>query len=626
MIPNYLEHLRKEFPKKTDLQLEHLCVRSRYLQDFTGATEHEHRMNAMRLMWPKRIVHAWREKAMESFYRCKVQKKKELLWLGSSNSNKTGGMADLLVELWMENPEATSIYITSPYEDATETGIWARVVEQFDAAKALHDHLPGRVKESDSAIVMFDRNPLSFIKVVTVDQVGKLVGKKSSNFEAGMMIIACDELPEFKRGGEALISVLKNIRSVPNFMLIGAGNFADVNDGLGRLAEPAREGGYESLNVDLDHEWETARGGLAIRFDGHQSPNVLAGKDIIPVVTTIANLKDLEMIEGGTNTPGYYRYGRSFPMLDFNEYTVTNAVKLRAGGAFEKADWSSDDLTYGAHCDPGFGGDPCVIAFWRFGQGFDDGERKMIFELCEVPVTIPINVGAKDAVDREETVDAQIARKCKEHLDKRKIPYGHFSFDDSMRGGIVQAMMRAMGNSVVAISSAGVASRRILSAVKQTVDPSAKPQERKVRRANDEYQNAATEMHFAVSALVDARQFRGLHLSKEAVRQLCTRKWRWIGKKKQIEIKFDFKAHSSGKSPNESDAIVGGVENARRLGLVFEAISSKEGGAVALLLAMRRQQELKALMQSVDRPALPPGRLHSMGALKSPNRGRLHNS
>lgn len=633
----YLDAIRRTLPDQTDLALELLCATDPRLQRLTGLSEHEHRMAALRLLFPSRTEHEWRVKAMRSYANAKARGKKEVMWLGSSNSNKTGSMADLLLELWWENPESTSIYITSPYEDATETGIWARIQEQFDEALANNPWLPGKIIPSKNSIVMYDRNPLSFIKVVTVDAVGKLVGKKSRNFLEGTMIIAGDEMPEFKNGGKALLDVLKNIRSVPNFMLLGAGNFADINDLLGKLAEPDIEGGYESLNVDQDQEWDTVRGGVALRFDGHLSPNLVAGKDYLPFVTTKAYLDDLAKSEGGTRTPGYYRYGRSFPMLDFNEFTVTNAVKVRAGGAYDKLEWSSEPQVVGAHCDPGFGGDPCIFTTWRFGWAYEFGERLMAWELTEAPTTIPVEVGKTDDAGRDVIIDTQIAERCLEELNKRKIPHRHFSFDGSMRSGIVQAMMRVIGVTVVAIDAGGPATKRILSAVKQFVDPTQKEADatkKKVKTARDEFSNFATEMHFAAASMIDSRQLRGLQLSREAVTQLCTRRWRWNGKRREIEPKvssehgarekgWGYKLHSGGKSPNESDAIVGGIENARRLGFRLEGVAMGAGGIVDMLNAMNQRASASAFVEAGYRAPLQPGHLHSIQA-DNESHGRLH--
>lgn len=632
----YLQTLRATFPGQSDLALELMCAADCRLQKLTGRTEHQHRMSALKLLFPSRVEHEWRERAMRSFYEAKIREKKEILWLGSSNSNKTGSMADLLLELWWEHPESTSIYITSPYEDATETGLWARILEQFDEATGLHPWLPGKVKASENMIVMYDRNPLSFIKVVTVDKVGKLVGKKSKNFLEGIMIIAGDEMPEFKSAGQALRDVLKNIRSVPNFYLLGAGNFADINDLLGVLAEPDIEGSYESLNVDYDQQWDTRRGGIAIRFDGHQSPNLRAGHDFLPFVTTKAYLADLAKTEGGTRTPGYYRYGRSFPMLDFNEFTVTNAVKVKAGGAYEKLEWSSDPVIFGAHCDPGFGGDPCILSFWRCGTAFEYGQPIQVWELLEAPMTIPLEVGKKDAAGNDIIIDDQIALACKAELAKRKIPHSHFSFDGSMRAGIVQSMMRIIGVSVVAIDAGGPATKRVLSAVKQVVDPSEKvePSKRKIKTAREEFSNFATEMLFAASSAIDSRQLRGLQLSREAVSQLCTRRWRWNGKRREVEPKvsresgareknWGYKSHSGGKSPNESDSIVGGIENARRLGFKLNGVAVGQGGIIDMLDEMRRAADVRSFVEAGYREALPAGTLHSMQAETASN-GRLN--
>lgn len=622
-VPAYLATMRETFPAMRDVEIELMLAADAGLQELTGHSEHHHRREAMKMLFPDRAWHCFRERAIESYWRAKRARMKELFWIGSSSSNKTGSMADLAIEIWLENPKATSVYVTSPYEDATETGVWAEIIERFDSSHALHDFLPGKVKESDNAIVMYDRNPRSFIKVITVDQIGKLVGRKSKNFDAGMMILICDELPEFKRGGEALISALKNLRSVSNFMLIGAGNFADVNDALGRLSEPVIDGGYESLDVDRDQEWQTKRRGLVIRFDGHQSPNVLAGEDRWPFVTTNEYLKDLEATEGGTRTPGYFRFGRSFPMLDFNEFTVTNATKVRAGGCYDDVEWNADEQHFGAHCDPGFGGDPCILQFWRYGRGYVDDRTLDVFELTEPPLVIPIALGLKDEDGKDETVDMQIAEKVKVELEKRKVNFRNFSFDDSLRGGIVQAFMRVLGVGVTAISSNGPPTKRKLTAIKQTIDASVPLAKRLVKTAKDEYFNFNTELHFAVSTAIDAGQIRGLNLSRAAVQQLITRRWRWSGKKKEIEPKdsreagakargWGYKSHSGGKSPNESDALVGGLEMARRIGFQLAGLSTRSGGALELLREFQRETELRSLVNQLKGGTLPPGTLHSM--------------
>lgn len=610
----YLERLRPKFPKKTDLELELMLINTPGVERLTGIGPHEHRLIAMAKMFPSRVDHEWRRRMIWSYQDAMERKIKELMWIGASNSNKTGTGADLAVDIWMESPANTSIYIASPYEKAAETGLWARVQEQFQEALQHNHELPGRLKFSENAIVLYDANPLSFIGVITIDQVGKLVGQKSRTFGQGRLIIITDELPEFRRNGEALVRVMDNLRSVPNMMLIGAGNFASPTDGLGTFCEPAREGGYEGLRLESDFEWPTVRGGMCYRFSGEQSPNVLAGRDIYDFLPTLEYKADLILSSGGKKSAGMYRYWHSFPQLDLEEFNVTNQAKVRAGGSYDEVTWTADVMTLGAGLDPGFGGDPCILHFWRTGWTVIEGEQRQIYEARE-SVVVPVEVAS------ETTVDDQIAEYCKKQCEERGILPDNFGFDDSMRSGIVQALMRVWSPKVVAISAGGPATTRKLSAVKQTKDPNEKT--RKVKTAKDEYVNFATEMCFAVGSLIQSGQFRGAGHAQEAIKQICRRRWNWVGKKKQIEIKDDYKRANSGRSPNHGDALVIGVETARRRGLVLEGVSLVTGGAVKTLLAMQREKAWSKKVNPENQNGLPSGRLN--GIARSPTgNGKLN--
>lgn len=135
--PSYVTRLRgsSTYAKLTVLQIE-LRLASIYgVERLTGRTQAFHRAEALRWMFPSRISHPWRDQLLNAFQKCRSEGIKELMILGASNSTKTSTFADLIVEIWMECPEATSIYLCSPYEDATETGLWARVLEQFGGGR-----------------------------------------------------------------------------------------------------------------------------------------------------------------------------------------------------------------------------------------------------------------------------------------------------------------------------------------------------------------------------------------------------------------------------------------------------------------------------------------------------------
>lgn len=621
MEPDYLQKLRVAFPEKADAQLELLCSGSRQLQKSTGQTAHVHRRRAMEKMFPSRIWHEWREERIQSIQYCLENRIQELMWIGSSNSNKSADLADIALTLWWTNPVNTTIYVASPYEKATEEGVWAYIAEQFDEAKENVPSLPGKRRLSDNSIMLYDRNPRSFIKQTTVDQVGKLVGKKAKTFTDGLLVLILDELPAFTASASRnLLAVMANLVSVPNLLVIGAGNFAGVGDALGSFCSPDERdipNGYDGFDPDQHFRWRTKRGGLALRFDGLKSPNVKAGRDIYPFVTTIEYINKLAGAPGGLNSADAMRYIRSAPVTNLDAFTITNGERIRAGGCYDEFEWTGDPITSGAYFDPGFGGDPCILQKFKIGTALIAGAKRRIMALWGAPFEIPLRVNAQHADGSPYTVEDQIADQAKEHCKAHGIPDDHVGYDGSLRASIVQAVGRRWSVRVRAIDSSG------------------SPTDRKINAGEDKTWKKAvdrllSEFWFAVASLIDSGQLRNLGLSPKAITQLCTRRWNWTGSKegrKRVQTKAEYKDMlvAQGKpieSPNEADAVCGCVEMARQLGLQLEAVVMN-GGSMELLLSMIREQQFRRQVNPHVRQTLPAGRLRGMNTETKPRNVKL---
>lgn len=576
----------------------------------TGLTQDQHRLKAMQLLFHDQIQIDWYRRKVESVTRAQREGIKELCWSGATNSMKTTCLAAVALTKWWENPDSTTIYIASPYKHATQTNLWARIVEQFSAAKERHPHLPGRLVSSQAKIVQYDRNPLSFIQVVTVDEIGKLVGKKSRRFNEGLFVIMIDESPNLPGGGTEMMQVLDNLRGVPNFLLIYAGNFADTMDFMGRMAEPP--GGYESLKGQEDtlREYYTKRRGLVCRFDGHDSENYHSGKDIYDFITTLEYLGDLAHTTGGTSSPGYMRFARSFPVFDVGEFRVTNLGKIEAGGAETAAKFTDEELVLISFCDPGFGGDACVVQDLRFGFELREGRRRQVLELDGPPITVPIDVNLRDSNGVKVSADTQIVMWHKAHCEAKGIPAANSGFDGSMRSGIVHAYASQWSVEVVPIDSQGEATERIF-------DPKNK------KRWRDEVFNFTSEHWFSAGLLIQSGQLRGLQNSPAAKEQLCKRPWLWKGDRKQIQPKIKFKADNQSKSPNEADAVCGGIELARRRGMSVTIMQGPGVGAIRMFQEMReRRAKMAEVKRILGGNKLQRGQLHGI-QLASTN-GRHH--
>lgn len=631
MNAEYLHPLQKAFPHKTEPELELMLSASRVLQKQSGYSAVQHRRKGMEKLFPSRVWHEWREQRIASVQYCLENRIQELMWIGSSNSNKSADMADIALTLWWTKPEMTTIYIASPYENATETGVWSYILEMFDEAKTNYPSLPGRHKISTNSIVGFERNPRSFIQVQTVDQVGKLVGKKARDFTQGLLVIILDELPAFTASAtRALLRVMPNLLSVPNLLIIGAGNFANIWDALGTFTDPNEKdipGGWDQFEPDKHFRWRTKRGGLCLRFDGLQSPNVKAGKDIYPFVTTLAYIAKLAGSPGGLASPDSMRFIRSAPVTSLDEFTVTNGERIRAGGAYDKFEWTADSIKNGCYIDPGFGGDACVLQKFKLGkQKTPDGSRQVI-ALWEEPFYIPVKVGFKDYEGREITVERQIVDGVRSHVSGKNIPLAHIGFDGSMRAGIVQAFAQ-WSLEISAIDSGGSATSRPVNAVERHEDSGSGPAKPVLWR--ERVDRLLSEFWFATASLIDSYQLKSLGLSPKAAKQLTTRRWSWIGtKKRKVETKQEYKDNlkasgQAGESPNEADTVVGCVEMARRMGLNLDGVTAS-GGSLSMILRMIQERESRAAYKALaSGRELPTGTLHAMKRASSHSSGRLN--
>jgi hypothetical protein len=91
--------------------------------------------------------------------------------------------------------------------------------------------------------------------------------------------------------------------------------------------------------------------------------------------------------------------------------------------------------------------------------------------------------------------------------------------------------------------------------------------------ADKYYFNFCSEIWFSISYLIQAGQCRGM--SEEVMMEFCMREWGFQAGKIQVEPKEKMKI-KSGRSPDLADAVVCGLEGARRRGFVIKRQVSTE--------------------------------------------------
>lgn len=579
--------------------------------------------------FPNLDMNPWLRRMLSSFeFTYFKQGRKICNLIGSQNSGKTDFFATAAMIFLSIDPEFTAVYAASPYLGAAESGMWGRIRKRnADGAKA---GIRYRDVESKEKIIAVDGlAEAGFIQLRSIDKVGKLQGKKQPDNTGlrGWLILFCDEIEEFPT--QALKDLLDNLQGNVRFFCYTGCNFKDVNGLAGALCKP--EGmEFSALDPDTHFRWISERRSVTYRFDGHRSPNIVAGKVIYTYLFKEEDRQRLEEVHGLTG-PKYLEQARSFPFSQMAEFLVTTSDEIKAFGGWEEPVWSGP-VTRVAFCDAAFGGkDPCVFGIYEFGLArCEDSEGKwhnrQVFRPVVPHMTIKLDVIKaldKDWAERvaalskdgrhkfqqlgtRVSVDQQVAVACGELLREWNIPFENFGFDGSMRAEFTQEMITVLGNSVIALDFGGTGTDRPAGVAEQG-NPGEEP---KVCR--DVYATFVTEMYFAVGTLVRAGQFRGAKTIPQAIRQLTKRWWKWRGKRKTLQPKdgmgkadtqLALKSYKQehGESPDHADTLVGAIEIMRRKGLwpeasrsqsVTDAQADKGGSGSALSIAVRLNQLL----------------------------------
>lgn len=540
----------------------------------------QHMLRYQKLVLPQIEINPWIIRMWQSVDDLIFRHKRKIgNFIGSKNSGKTNFFAVFAHLMISIDPDFSRCFISGPYKTAADATIWGRMETRFNNMKQAMPKTWSHVKYVKERFTYSQASGESgYIELITLDKVGKLQGTKSLDPSRGHLILICDEIAEFPSA--ALLDALDNLTGNDNFLCLTGCNFKNIEGLDGDLCRPeGRE--YAELNIETDHDWPSNYKSWTFRFDGHSSPNILAGEVVSRNLLKESNRQDMEDIHGLLG-PKYLEQIRSFPNSSMSDFFVTTREKIKAGGSHDSFQWHGPTPSICAFCDPGFGGDPCKIGAFRFGparvQTVDGTWAPVnVFEPLAPIETIQVNsmmvadeawlrrvaaVASGDSIIKHGaavTTEQQIVVQCAEFLSRHDIPRSSFGYDGSMRASIVHEMVAMLGPNVHSIDFGGQATDR-------PIDSSGTP-------AREAYYNFVTEMYFAFATIVQAGQFRGADKIPAAIAQIVRRPWSVTGKKKQIQPKRDYKAFNQGRSPDDADTLAGGLEMARRLG--FGAIANR---------------------------------------------------
>jgi hypothetical protein len=534
------------------LDIEALCFRINHTRAEGGLGRFHHFKRYVDLLWnneelecQKRFIwNPWSEKMLRKA--CEVN---ELSVAGCTSAGKSDPFALWAIVNYLMDPTHTLVFIMSTTLSGAKKRIWKTFKEYWEALP----NLPGKPLWSTNEVQGINYQQTGYgqssgIYLLASEQsneksaLDKLIGMKAPKTQGpdgrdGKIILIIDEMTGM---AESILNVVNsNLKpgNEGNFQIVGLGNPNSYFDSFGIFSQP--KDGWGSVTLQ-DEEWETATGGLCIRFNGENNPRITEKNDTFSWMLTEKAINDMANTYG-RDSLYFYRMalGMWSPQgVDAGIYTQADIVQ---SGSMKPAIWGFKKPKVLSALDPSFtnGGDRPSCTFSYLGE---DAEGKQVLMLKE-EIALKVNI-----TDSETPVSYQMVYAWKKECEKRFVLPEDACFD-ATGGGIVFAdvVKTVWSSRVFGITSAGKALKSEKDDGKEAI-----------------YDNRATQIWCGPHALFRSGQIKGI--TTELAKQLCSRQYdknfQGDGRKVKVESKRIFKARE-GHSPDESDSFLLTVELAR---------------------------------------------------------------
>jgi len=471
------------------------------------------------------VRHPWADRMIKSAIRNKY-----LAIGGSASSGKSHTMAAWGIVNFLAQPRDTLILVTSTTLREARKRIWGSIISLLtvieDAPIKIRDSI-GNVAYVNENGDLIERAGLSLIaaeKSKTREAVGKFIGIKQKR-----VILIGDELSELS---EAILNAgLTNLSKNPDFQMIGMSNPNSRFDAFGVWAQP--KSGWDSVDCQIDDEWDTKWGGKYIRLDGERSPNIIAGETLYPWLPTEAKLAEDKALLG-QESRGYMRMVRAVFFDSEETEGIYSEAELARSGALGKVQWAGKPIPI-AGLDPAFtnGGDRTIL--FTGLVGYDTNGQYV----CEFGEAIHLN---DDATNKAVPRTYQIVRQVKDHCVKRGIAPENVAVDATGAGApFCDVLAGEWSSAFLRVSFGGKASDKRVSANSSLT-------------GEELYVNRVSELWFVGKELVRTKQLFGI--SGDLAQEICARNYDLIKGstlRVKVESKPEFKARF-GRSPDLADA------------------------------------------------------------------------
>ena len=411
-------------PQVNALSIELACYRDYKLLK-TGQPREHHLKAAFKYCWPDYQWNDWCD--MLTWAWCNYR---FITVIGHTRASKTWHAAHLVLIDFLAADFQTSTTLTTTKFDALKTRLWGdmlRAIENLNSAvqkaflgryKITNSSNEMRVSINDPTVIGLDK---FIIQGVATDQGDKSAGKLRG-LNTDRRRIVGDEASDI---AESIFLAMKHADGSPDFIGLLLTNPVEKECELGKHCCPI--GGWGSI-TDRDLFWET-KNGICLHFDGLQSPNIRAGKELFPYLITQGYIDKIRKDEGEGSLIWWMLVRGFFPPdgLVSKIWTSDTIEKAKANVEFDFEPMPCATL------DPAFESDDCVIHFGLIGR-LRDGKH-----CCKATSsqTLKLAVGPN-----EIPKDYQVARQAMALCKTKGIKPEDFIMDETGNARGVLAILR----------------------------------------------------------------------------------------------------------------------------------------------------------------------------------------
>lgn len=494
---------------------------------------------AARILWP------WykQNETSEKIWKALAQYDR-LCILGHGSASKTFTSSIYFLCDWIAYCDKTSLILTSATMPSMNARIWADFKTLWSKS-SIDLSQYAQVIDSKHVIRKGINDAKEAVHAVAAESDNSQAKIQGLHCERNRLIIDEADNPY----SNSIWNAITNLATSGHFKAVALANPDNKNSEFGFHCEPMN--GWDSINPEVDFEWDSKLGWHVLRLDGLQSPNLLAGYDKYPYLLSCKAVEETRESKG-VNSRSWWTYIRAW-------YPPDSSISLIfSSGILDKCKtphtWYTTKTPI-ASCDPAFeGGDNCVLGLGFMGRQAEN-PAKTVVEINQY-----IRIQRKDM---GKTLAFDFADQIVAILQNNGVEPKHFAIDTTgTQGPFADIIEEKLGRGIYRVNFAGAASDRKVTAEDTGV-------------ARERYKNFVTELWYV------AREWcrLGLVYIKDPPRdlkiQLEARQYTLKGKDVKsgrevimAEPKTEMKDRGLG-SPDEGDMFCLFIALARKLALGF---------------------------------------------------------